>query len=152
MWLMIDQTHVPAGLTALIIDDNLFARRLLATMLKQIGFTYIQEAACGMKGVEMALEKAPDLILLDWIMPGKDGADVLQVLNACGHSFDDSPVMVTSTITTRDSIVKAARLGAAGFIVQPFATSTLANRVTRIMHSHGKLAAHDTQGPAQATL
>ena len=137
---MIAQTHIPDGLTALAVDDNLFARRLLATMLKRIGFSHVREADCGMKGVEIAIGETPDLILLDWIMPGKDGADILQILKACNHPFEQSPVLVTSTIAERDSIVKAARLGAAGFIVQPFAPVTLASRVNRIMESHGKSA------------
>ncbi|MCB1477768.1 MAG: response regulator [Rhodobiaceae bacterium] len=145
------QSHIPDNCSALIVDDNLFARRLLATMLKQVGFAYIHEADCGLKGVEMALREPYDLILLDWIMPDKDGADILQILKSCEHPFDRSPILVTSTVATRDSIVTAARLGAAGFIVQPFATVTLASRVFRIMQSHGKYADQENAGMAQAT-
>ena len=132
---MVDQQKIPAGCTALVINDSEFACNLLATMLRQIGFTTVLIATDGHSGAELALERAPQFILLDWIMPGKSGADVLHLLTACQHPFDESPVMVSSTSATRDAIVQAARSGAAGFIVQPFAQSTLASRVARVMAS-----------------
>lgn len=138
---MATPTAVPAGSSVLVIQANDFARQLFGTMLTQMGFARVLTAGDYRSGLEQALETQPDLILLDWEMPGKNGADILRVLTACEHPFERSAVMVTNARATKDAIVRAARLGAAGFIVQPFTQKTLASRVCRILERRGDVGA-----------
>ncbi|MFN0264694.1 two-component system response regulator [Tepidamorphus sp. 3E244] len=130
---MSEQPNIPAGAHALVINDSAFACQLLSTMLRQIGFDEVESVDNWRDGVHRTLETAPALVLLNWSLPEKCGADVLHLLKACDHPFEYSPVMVTSNAATRDAIVASARANAAGFIVQPFAQKTLATRVARIL-------------------
>ena len=93
----------------------------------------IIEASDGMTGLQAARVSTPDLIILDWIMPQMSGAETLHRLARQTRPSLPCPVLVTSTIACREAIVSAARFGAAGFIVKPFATPTLRARIERIM-------------------
>ena len=130
---MTGNNAVLPGTRALVIDDNAFSRRLLRTMLCQIGITEIIEASDGMTGLQAARVSTPDLIILDWIMPQMSGAETLHRLARQTRPSLPCPVLVTSTIACREAIVSAARFGAAGVIVKPFATPTLRARIERIM-------------------
>jgi signal transduction histidine kinase/DNA-binding response OmpR family regulator len=63
----------------LVVDDQPEARELLATFLEPLGFTVIR-AASGAEGIELARQRAPDLVILDLVMPGMSGFEVVKVL------------------------------------------------------------------------
>ncbi len=99
----------------LIIDDSPMTRRIAIKILEPDGHE-ILEAGSGNEGTEIAVTKTPDCILLDLLMPGKDGREVLKTLKEKGVA---SPVIVlTSDIqkTTREECLK---LGAFRFLNKP---------------------------------
>ena len=116
----------------LLVDDDHFSRKLTRTMLERIGLTRVIEARDGPQAVELAETLRPDLILIDWVMPGMDGAQTLEALNARGLVGAETRLLVTSTIATREAIVQAARLGANAFLIKPFAARTLHSRIARL--------------------
>ena len=63
-------------LKVLIVDDEHYTRKVIRTLLLAIGCTKIYEAGDGASGLEMIRAVAPDVVLLDWEMPGIDGAGV----------------------------------------------------------------------------
>lgn len=73
-----------AGLRVLIVDDDPFTHELLASMLRQLGVTRIALAADGERGVAALSDArgAPDVIICDLNMPGKDGFQVMEALAA----------------------------------------------------------------------
>jgi CheY-like chemotaxis protein len=77
----------------LIVEDNSDVRRLYAIGLNQRGFE-VKLAANGAEAVERIADEQPDVILLDWVMPVMDGAEVLSRLRAATHA--DIPVIVIS--------------------------------------------------------
>ncbi|HWQ68037.1 MAG TPA: response regulator [Methanospirillum sp.] len=99
----------------LIIDDSLFQRRIIGSYLKKANFEVI-EAQDGKEGLEMIITKNPDLILLDLLMPGKSGFDVLKELKEA--NIPARVIVLTSDVqtTTRDEVL---RLGAAAFVNKP---------------------------------
>lgn len=118
---------------ALTIDDNAFSRRLLRAMLEQMGIADIVEAEDGAAGIAVARACTPDIVLLDWIMPECSGADTLRSMKQAGMLTPQMPVLVTSIAANREAIVEAARLGAACFLVSPYATTTLRSRIERTL-------------------
>jgi two-component system chemotaxis response regulator CheY len=117
-------------LTALVIDDDAFSRKLTCGMLSKLGVADILEAACGKEGLRISASALPDIIILDWIMPGMTGAETLDALKS-DSSLQDIPVVVTSESTCRDAIVQTARAGASAAVIKPFATTTLSARILR---------------------
>ncbi len=101
----------------LIADDSAFMRRILMDILKERGkFSNFHEAGNGDDVLKAYREIHPDIILLDLIMPGKDGFEVLRELG--GKS--DVRILVISAVGQNQLIEEASKLGAKGFIIKPF--------------------------------
>jgi two-component system nitrogen regulation response regulator NtrX len=99
----------------LIIDDEGNIRRMLRALLEDEGYT-IREADSAEDGLAQATREAPEAILLDLMLPGMSGLDVLPKL---GDSCPGIPVVMMSGKATLGDAVQATRLGAFHFIEKP---------------------------------
>lgn len=97
------------------IDTNLF---MLSTLLKREGFGVVT-AASGPEGRKLAIEKKPDLILLDIIMPDEDGFQTCELLKKNTETAG-IPVVFLSALEDTDSKIKGLAMGAADFVTKPF--------------------------------
>lgn len=115
--------------TLLVVDDVPTNILLLETILKKEGFLVIT-ANCGEKALQQSKSMNPDLILLDVMMPGMDGFEVLTHLKS-----DDStkyiPVIMITALSDPASTKRAAELGAADFLSKPFQRTLLTSYVQR---------------------
>jgi two-component system chemotaxis response regulator CheY len=108
---------------ALIVDDSRFARGYLRGLLEQKGIE-CEEAADGETGLDRLLDGAPfDLVLVDWIMPGMNGLEMLKQLRAKG--FAGIKVMMVTTAAENDFIVSALEAGADEYLMKPFDDAAL---------------------------
>ena len=86
----------------LVVDDDPEARELVAKILEPLGFTVIR-AANGEEGVELARQAAPDLVILDLVMPGISGFEVVRILKADLYTRAIPVLVVTAKdITPKD--------------------------------------------------
>ena len=102
----------------LVIEDEEHIRKVLSYNLKLDGFeVYLAEN--GLVGLEMARDIDPDLILLDWMMPGMDG---LQVLSELKHDDDTKtiPVFMLTAKSLMAEVGRALYEGADDYITKPF--------------------------------
>ena len=102
----------------LIVDDSKNIRKLLSVILKN-GKHAIIESGDGNEALEKARNERPDLILLDVIIPGKDGITVCREIKADKRT-KDIPVIVITSDTSHETRQKAISSGAAAFITKPF--------------------------------
>lgn len=100
----------------LIIEDDKFLRELISRKLLSEGFK-IEEAIDGEEGLAKAKETKPDLILLDLILPGLDGFEVLQRIKD-DPSTASIPVLILSNLGQKDEIERGLSLGAVDFLVK----------------------------------
>ncbi len=100
----------------LIIEDDKFLRELINRKLLNQGFDTI-EAVDGEEGVKKAKEENPDLILLDLILPGIDGFDVLQQIKSQANIIK-VPVIVLSNLGQQEDIDKGFKLGAVDYLIK----------------------------------
>jgi len=101
----------------LVADDSAFMRRILMDILKERGkFSAFLEAGNGDEVLQVYRAEHPDIILLDLIMPGKDGFEVLKELGGKA----DVKILVISAVGQNQLIEEAQKLGAKGFIIKPF--------------------------------
>ncbi len=105
-----------AGEQILIIDDKIEIGRFLVDLLAPLGYE-LSIATSGIDGLAMALDKQPDLILLDLNMPGMSGLEVLEALNR--HECR-SPVILMTLYGSEDVVIKALRLGVRDYLTKPF--------------------------------
>ena len=113
---------------ALIVEDDGNIAELLRLYLKKDGFE-IASAADGVKGVELAASFAPDVILLDIMLPGKDGWQVCREV----RSFSKTPIVMLTAKGETDDKVAGLELGADDYITKPFEVRELLARVHAVM-------------------
>ena len=121
----------------LIVDDSDMNREILREMLKA---DYdIAEAASGEEGLSKLKELGTEisLVLLDIVMPGINGFDVLSRMAKSGW-IEDIPVIMISSEDGEDTVLNAYELGASDYISRPFDIRVVRHRVSNIMHLYAK--------------
>jgi len=111
----------------LVVDDNASNRDLLARRLERQGHTVLQ-AEDGTRALAMVEDEALDLVLLDLMMPGISGYEVLTRLKA-DPRHRDLPVIMISALSELDSIVRCIEAGADDYLAKPFDPTLLRARV-----------------------
>lgn len=109
----IDQTQV----NILIVDDIPLNVLLIQKMLGQYHFN-ITTANDGQTALNMIAEKQPDILLLDLMMPGIDGYEVIERLRA-QEETKELPIVILSALNSNDDVTKGFKLGANDFITKP---------------------------------
>lgn len=120
----------------IIEDDSVFGRSLLQG-LTEAGHT-CDYARDGRTGSDLALEKNPDLILLDLMLPEMKGMEVLQHLRSQGL---DCPIVILTAKDAVDDRIAGLRAGADDYLVKPFAFLELLARIDAISRRFQKPAA-----------
>ena len=119
--------------TILVVDDSILNQEFLSTIF---GDTYnLLKATNGVQGLEVMRENAKiiDVVLLDIVMPGMDGYEVLQVMSE-DEDLKYLPVIVVTAESDVKSELKAFQLGAVDFIVRPFNSRLVLQRVSSVLH------------------
>ena len=115
------------GLRALVVDDDEPIRHMLRTVLELEGWTVI-EAEDGGQALALAKAERPHGIVLDVMMPVKDGFEVLSELRQTEHGRQMAIVMLTAKAAPSD-ILRGTRLGADHYITKPFDPGDVLDRL-----------------------
>jgi len=115
--------------TILTIEDDAAIRRGVVDALAFAGYTVI-ESGDGDEGCQMALAREYDLLLLDLVLPGKQGLEILQQLRAVKPTL---PVIVLTARGDEHDRVAGLRLGADDYVVKPFSVNELLARVAAVL-------------------
>jgi diguanylate cyclase (GGDEF)-like protein/PAS domain S-box-containing protein len=111
----------------LLVDDDTTVRSLLGNVLCASGFEVV-EAPDGATGLDLAQKSAPDLVILDVMMPGRDGYDTCVDLRALPE-FADVPVLMLTGLDDVHSFRRAFDVGATDFATKPISPAMLSHRV-----------------------
>ena len=127
----------PAKMKFLVVDDFSTMRRIVRNLLKELGFTNVDEAEDG----AVALQKLRaggdfNFVVTDWNMPNMDGLTLLQTVRA-DPSLKALPVLMITAEAKKENIIAAAQAGASGYIVKPFTAATLNEKLTKIFEKMG---------------
>lgn len=121
-----------ASLRILVVDDDRSTRTLLRRLLSTEGYA-VDEAPDGPAALVQVAARPPDLLLLDIMMPGQDGLDVLQAL----RRNSDVPVILLSAKDDEADRVLGFRFGADDYVVKPFSSAELAARIAAVLRRAG---------------
>ncbi len=130
---------MPSPFHVLIIDDMPDTRTLLRVILTRRGEYTVSEAASGEAGLRMAQDSPPDLIILDYMMPGMDGAEVCRQLRAMPQTRQ-TPILVLTARVDRPTRDKMLALGVNSYLHKPIHPRQLRSAVESLLTNHRETA------------
>ncbi len=126
--------------SALVVDDSSVMRSQLRNLLRQAGCNQVVEGCTGDEVLPLYEAHRPALVLLDIVMPGKDGVTAATELLA---RHRDAVVVICTSLTTRDKVLACQKAGVSHYLLKPFQ----AERAIAVMRH---LLALRTAAPASA--
>ena len=120
----------------LVVVDFSTMRRIIKNLLKDLGFSNIQEADDGSTALPMLQQGDFDFVVTDWNMPGMQGIDLLRAIRA-DDSLKHLPVLMVTAEAKKEQIVAAAQAGVNGYVVKPFTAATLKEKLEKIFERLG---------------
>ena len=118
----------------LIVDDEYYTRKVIRTLLLAMGCTKIHEANDGASGLDAIRSLAPDIVLLDWEMPGIDGAEFVRRVRSPGtFPVPNVPIIMLTGHGERSRVMEAVRLGVHEFLLKPVSSSALQARMLSVL-------------------
>ncbi len=124
----------------LVVDDFSTMRRIVRNLLKELGFTNVDEAEDGQIALQKLNSLPFDFVVTDWNMPNMDGLTLPQNIRAT-PSLKHLPVLMITAEAKKENIIAAAQAGASGYIVKPFTAATLSEKLEKIFEKMGQKAA-----------
>jgi DNA-binding response OmpR family regulator len=122
------------GSRVLVVDDEPTVRDVVVQYLRRDGHE-VTEAVDGHQALELLASSAPDLVVLDLMLPGVDGLEILRRLRATS----DVPVIMLTALSEEVDRVTGLELGADDYVVKPFSPRELAARVNGVLRrSNGR--------------
>jgi DNA-binding response OmpR family regulator len=121
------------GPKVLVVDDNQDVRDLVVHILDADGF-HVYAAVDGENALAILNSNKVDLVLLDVMMPGKSGLEVLkEIRSGSNKKIREIPVMMITAKSSIDDIDQALALGANSYVVKPFRGTTIREKVRAIL-------------------
>jgi len=120
----------------LVVDDFSTMRRIVRNLLKELGYTNIDEAEDGVGALAKLRGGGFDFVVSDWNMPNMTGIDLLRAIRA-DESLRHLPVLMVTAEARKENIIEAAQAGASGYVVKPFTAATLEEKINKILQKIG---------------
>lgn len=123
---------VDKAMNVLIVDDYKTMLKIVGNLLRQLGFSNIDEATDGGMALEVFGQKNYGLVISDWNMEPMSGLDLLKQVRAGAHNPKVPFIMVTAESKTENVII-AKQAGVSNYIVKPFNAETLKTKLTSVL-------------------
>jgi two-component system chemotaxis response regulator CheY len=120
----------------LVVDDFSTMRRIVRNLLKELGYTNVDEAEDGVMALTKLRNETFDFVVTDWNMPNMDGLTMLQNIRS-DPTLCKLPVLMVTAEAKKENIIAAAQAGANGYVVKPFTAATLDEKLTKIFEKLG---------------
>jgi two-component system chemotaxis response regulator CheY len=115
----------------LVVDDFSTMRRIVRNLLKELGFSNVQEAEDGVDALKKLRAETFEFVVSDWNMPNMTGIDLLKEIRK-DDALKHLPVLMVTAEAKRENIIEAAQAGASGYVVKPFTATTLDEKLQKI--------------------
>ena len=127
-------TDLVRNTRVLIVDDDYYTRKVLRTLLAMVGIENVHDADSGESGLDAVVALRPDIVLLDWEMPGIDGAEFTRRVRQPGKfPYPNVPIIMLSGHGERSRVLEAVRLGVHEFLLKPVSSKALLARIMSVL-------------------
>jgi len=154
---MIDSKELAALLAAtkvLVVDDEHYMRKVVRTLLTSIGVRTVYEAPDGPTGLETIRSMSPDIVIVDWQMPGLDGASFVRMVRSPEtFPFPNVPIIMLTGHGERSRVIEAVKIGVNEFLLKPVSSKALHSRMVSVLTKPRMVVkAGDYYGPLPRNL
>ncbi|MEC4672166.1 MAG: chemotaxis response regulator CheY [Nitrospirota bacterium] len=115
----------------LVVDDMSTMRRIVKNVLKQIGYTSVQEAPDGQEALKKLKGGGFGLVVTDWNMPVMTGLELLKAIRADAE-LKILPVLMVTAEAQKENIIEAIQAGVSNYVVKPFTAEALLEKLTKV--------------------
>ncbi|MBI5194300.1 MAG: chemotaxis response regulator CheY [Nitrospirae bacterium] len=115
----------------LVVDDFSTMRRIVKNILKQIGFSNIDEAEDGNNALLKLKQEKFDMVVSDWNMPNMTGLDLLKAIRS-DSVINNMPVLMVTAEAKKENVLEAIQAGVNNYVVKPFTADTLKDKIEKI--------------------
>jgi two-component system, chemotaxis family, chemotaxis protein CheY len=123
-----------AATKVLVVDDEHYMRKVVRTLLMSIGIRTVYEAPDGPAGLELIRSMAPDVVIVDWQMPGLDGAGFVRMVRSPDtFPFPNVPIIMLTGHGERSRVVEAVQIGVNEFLLKPVSSKALQSRMVSVL-------------------
>ena len=119
----------------LVVDDFSTMRRIVRGLLKEMGWSNVEEAEDGATALAKLKSQPFDFVICDINMPIMSGIDLLKAVKA-DAALKHVPILMVTAEARKEDIVLAVQCGAAGYLVKPFTQAALEERVNKALKDH----------------
>jgi two-component system chemotaxis response regulator CheY len=116
----------------LVVDDFATMRKVIRNLLKQSGYENLVEAEDGVNALKILKSQKIDFIVSDWNMPNMSGLELLKAVRA-DEDMKDLPFLMVTAEALQENVVAAVKAGVSNYIVKPFTSETLDEKIKKIM-------------------
>ncbi len=116
----------------LIVDDFATMRRIIRNLLRQLGYSSIEEAEDGVVALRKLESQGFDFIICDWNMPNMTGIELLREVRA-NDALKDIPFLMVTAEAIKENIIEAVKAGVSNYIVKPFTADVLQAKIEAIL-------------------
>lgn len=127
--------NTPALQHILLVEDDPDIQVVAKLALEAVGGFHVAICSSGQEALTSVIALAPDLVLLDMMMPDLDGADTLAALRTMPGSAATPVIFMTAKVQPHE-VIEYKALGAVGVIAKPFDPMTLASSITSLWEQH----------------
>src|SRR5512135_155094 len=127
----------PNKIKFLVVDDFSTMRRIVRNLLKELEFTNVDEAEDGVVALSKLRNGTFDFVVSDWNMPNMTGIELLKAIRA-DATLKHLPVLMVTAEAKKENIIEAAQAGASGYVVKPFTSAVLEEKLNKIFQNMGK--------------
>src|SRR5471030_2207735 len=129
-----DLAELFAATKVLVVDDEHYMRKVVRTLLMSIGFRTIYEAPDGPTGLETIRTMAPDVVIVDWQMPGLDGASFVRMVRSPDtFPYPNVPIIMLTGHSERSRVIEAVQIGVNEFLLKPVSSKSLHSRMVSVL-------------------
>lgn len=115
----------------LVVDDMSTMRRIVKNILKQLGFSNMEEAENGQEALQKLRAEPFGFVVSDWNMPVMPGIEMLRAIRA-DERLKHIPVLMVTAEAQKENLIEAIQAGVNNYVVKPFTAETMQEKINKI--------------------
>jgi two-component system chemotaxis response regulator CheY len=117
----------------LVVDDMSTMRRIIKNILKQLGFSNMDEAENGQEALQKLRAESFGFVVSDWNMPVMPGIELLRAIRA-DENLKHIPVLMVTAEAQKENLIEAIQAGVNNYVVKPFTAETMQEKINKIFN------------------